>query len=167
MNSDKTWSYNLPQLDAGPAGPSISEAVKGVIPILNAGITVAVASDEVGGAEATGNFLINGAARRSEFLTGLAGRAQVQLNRIAGNAFRDQLANGLIQEGREVATEVYKWTQFGKRFMDIEVSAGGKVLGGIETKAGGSRYTPLQRLKDIWLDVNTKGGYPVQVVRKP
>lgn len=100
-------------------------------------------------------------------MEGLAARPQVQLNRIVGNAFRDQLANGLIQEGREVATEVYKWTPFGRRFIDIEVSSGGKVLGGIETKVGSLRYTPLQRLKDIWLDLNTQGGYPVQVVRKP
>ena len=36
-------------------------------------------------------------------------------------------------------------------------SYGGRVLGGIETKVGKSPYTFMQRLKDIWLDFNTKG----------
>jgi hypothetical protein len=66
-----------------------------------------------------------------------------------------------------VSTEVFKRTPFGARYIDIEVSQGGRVLGGIETKVGSSPYTPLQRLKDIWLDLNTPGGYPVQLVRKP
>lgn len=82
-----------------------------------------------------------------------------------GNAFRDGLAAGLAAEGRQVATEVFKRTPFGAR--NIEVSIGGKVLGGIETKVGSSSYTFMQRLRDIWIDLNTPGGYPVQVVRKP
>jgi RHS repeat-associated protein len=94
------------------------------------------------------------------------GSSLVQMNRTAGNAFRDELANGLRAEGREVSTEVFKRTPFGARYIDIEVSQGGKVLGGIETKLGSSRYSPLQRIKDIWLDFNTPGGYPVQLVRK-
>ena len=64
-----------------------------------------------------------------------------------------------------LATEVYKKTPFGKRFIDIEVSQNGKVLGGIETKVGGSRYTPLQRAKDLWLWY--RDGYKVNVVRNP
>lgn len=56
---------------------------------------------------------------------------------------------------------------FGPRIIDIEVEHNGKVQGGIETKVGSSRYHPLQRIKDIWLDLNTPGGYPVQEVRKP
>ncbi len=90
----------------------------------------------------------------------------VQANRIAGNAFRDELAAGLTAEGRQVSKEVYKWTPFGKRYIDIEVSMQGKVLGGIETKVGSSRYLPLQRLKDWWIDASTPGGYFVQLVRK-
>jgi hypothetical protein len=39
-----------------------------------------------------------------------------------------------------------------------------KELGGVETKAGGSRYLPGQRAKDEWLKQNS---YPVNVVRKP
>ncbi len=76
-------------------------------------------------------------------------KALVQVNRTAGNAFRDELANLLRKEGRDVSIEVYKKTPFGKRFIDIEVSMGEKVLGGIETKVGGSQYNTLQRLKDL------------------
>jgi RHS repeat-associated protein len=86
-------------------------------------------------------------------------------NKAAGDAFRDALAADLRKAGREVATEVYKRTPFGKRFMDIEISQDGTVLGGIETKVGTSRYTPLQRLKDWWL-TNIEG-YPVNVARSP
>ncbi|HCC28973.1 MAG TPA: hypothetical protein DEQ03_02775, partial [Marinilabiliales bacterium] len=88
----------------------------------------------------------------------------IQANRTAGNLFRDELATALRAEGRTVNTEVYKWTPFGKRYMDLDVWHNGVNLGGIETKVGGSRYLPLQRLKDAWLDAN---GYPVQLVRKP
>jgi hypothetical protein len=71
----------------------------------------------------------------------------------------------LQKAGRDVATEVYKPTPFGKRFIDIEVSQDGTVLGGIETKVGSSRYGPLQQLKDWWL-TNIEG-YPVNVARSP
>lgn len=103
----------------------------------------------------------------SEVAAKSGGQSLIQLNRAAGNAFRDELAAGLQAEGRQVSTEVFKRTPFGPRYIDIEVSQGGRVLGGIETKVGSSPYTPLQRLKDIWLDFNTHGGYPVQLVRKP
>ncbi len=126
------------------------------------------------GSEAAGKFLIDRGDRLADFFEGLAANssnlktpAQVVLNKLAGDTFRDQLAEALNAEGREVSTEVFKRTPFGPRFIDIEVSSGGKVLGGIETKVGRSVYTPLQRLKDIWLDLNTPGGYPVQLVRKP
>jgi hypothetical protein len=93
------------------------------------------------------------------------GAARITLNRAAGNAFRDELASRLSQAGREVSTEVYKRTPFGKRFIDIEVSRNGTVLGGIETKVGSSRYLPLQQLKDWWL--KNIEGYPVNVARQP
>jgi RHS repeat-associated protein len=89
--------------------------------------------------------------------------AQVQVNRGVGNAFRDEMAGLLQRAGREVQTEVYKKTPFGPRTIDIEVSQGGKVLGGVETKTGGSRYSPSQRAKDWWL--KNAEGYPVNVVR--
>lgn len=89
----------------------------------------------------------------------------IQANKIAGDAFRDEIAGLLQNEGREVSTEVYKWTPFGRRFIDIEVSQGGKVLGGVETKLGSSRYLPAQQAKDAWLYLFE--GYPVNVVRGP
>ncbi len=85
-------------------------------------------------------------------------------NRIAGNAFRDELATALRAEGRTVETEVYKPTLFGKRYIDLEVSLDGKVLGGIETKVGNSPYTAAQRAKNTWLRLIEK--YPVNVVRE-
>jgi RHS repeat-associated protein len=91
--------------------------------------------------------------------------ALVQANRTAGNVFRDELAGLLQKEGRQVSTEVFKKTPFGARFIDIEVSQGGRVLGGIEAKVGASRYNTLQRLKDLWLE--KVQGYPVNLVRKP
>lgn len=90
----------------------------------------------------------------------------VQANRTAGNLFRDELAAALEAEGRTVYKEVYKWTPFGKRYMDIDVWDNGVNLGGIETKVGGSRYKTLQRLKDAWLGAQNIP-YPVQLVRKP
>jgi hypothetical protein len=89
----------------------------------------------------------------------------VQANRAAGNAFRDEIAEALRNAGREVQTDVYKATPFGRRFIDIEVSEAGTVLGGIETKLGGSVYTTAQRAKDAWLWLTQ--GYPVNVVRGP
>jgi len=91
--------------------------------------------------------------------------SQVLKNQKAGNAFRDELAALLRKEGRDVQTEVYKKTPFGKRFIDIEVSQNGTVLGGIEAKVGSSRYRTLQRLKDWWLKNNE--GYIVNVARQP
>jgi len=174
LYEDGTRSGINPILNEIPAGAemSISEGVRQNMGILNTAegistISGIAASGAIGATESAGNFLINGVGRRAAFMEGLASRPQIMLNRIAGNAFRDELASGLIAEGRQVATEVFKRTPFGARYIDIEVSYGGKVLGGIETKVGSSPYTVLQRIKDIWIDLNTKGGYPIQVVRKP
>ena len=116
---------------------------------------VGIAEGEVGGAAAV---------QASPNATGPA-------NRIAGNAFRDQIADEFRQNGYTVTTEVYKRTPFGKRFIDIEVARNGQTLGGIETKVGGSRYIAEQRAKDAWLlrygalnDPN-RIPYPVVVVR--
>jgi hypothetical protein len=97
-------------------------------------------------------------------LTSALTRAErLAANRLRGNAFRDALAGALRAEGREVATEVSKWTPFGRRFIDIEVRHEGRLLGGIETKTGNSLYTASQRVKDWWL--RTFQGYEVQLVR--
>ncbi len=90
---------------------------------------------------------------------------RVTANRANGNAYRDYLAGLLRQAGREVEKEVYYWTPFGKRFIDIEVREAGRVLGGIETKVGGSPYKVLQRLKDFYL--KSAKGYSVDISRVP
>lgn len=60
--------------------------------------------------------------------------------------------------------QVRKDTPFGTRVIDIEVKdKDGNVLGGIEVKAGDSRYCADQRSKDEWLRQN---GYPMDLVRK-
>jgi hypothetical protein len=89
---------------------------------------------------------------------------QALKNKATGDAFRDEIADLLRKAGRDATTEVPKNTPFGRRVIDIEVSKDGKVLSGVETKTGNSRYTPAQQSKDEWLRMN---GYPVDVVRKP
>jgi RHS repeat-associated protein len=109
----------------------------------------------------------------SQFLpsAGTAIARRIQLNRQNGNAFRDEVAEAIRQSGpgRDVRTEVYKRTAYGKRYMDIDVGILGETfrlnLGGVEAKVGSSRYGPWQRLKDQWLKINR--GYPVNVIRKP
>ncbi|MDP9178985.1 MAG: hypothetical protein M3O61_15005, partial [Gemmatimonadota bacterium] len=91
-------------------------------------------------------------------------RSSVQANKKAGDAFRDPVADGLKAEGRDVQKEVVKKTPFGPRVIDIEVSQGGKVRGGIETKVGNSPYKPSQRAKDWWL--RKVKDYIVVVVRQ-
>ncbi|MCP5005141.1 MAG: hypothetical protein GY941_14580, partial [Planctomycetes bacterium] len=91
------------------------------------------------------------------------GTAQVLKNKAKGDTFRDEIADLMKKEGLDVEVEVYKKTPFGKRFIDIEVSNKGRVLGGIETKTGKSRYGPNQRSKDKWLQ--RYKDYPVNVVR--
>jgi RHS repeat-associated protein len=109
----------------------------------------------VGGVRA----LLVGAADR---VAGSAG-ARVLANKVAGDAFRDEIAGLFEKAGYGVRTEVYKRTPFGKRFIDIEISRDGTVLGGIETKFGKSTYTAYQRAKDAALKVLED--YNVQVVR--
>jgi hypothetical protein len=117
--------------------------------------------------QAVGGALLGEVTGVAAGIKKLPNTPQVIKNQIAGNAYRDEVASFMKANGRDVVTEVSKKTPFGIRYIDIEVSIDGKVLGGIETKTGGSRYLPMQRIKDIWLDLNTPGGYPVQVVRKP
>jgi len=87
----------------------------------------------------------------------------IQANKAAGDAFRDEVAGVLQQAGRQVTKEVVKRTPFGTRVIDIEVSVGGRILGGIETKLGSSPYLPSQQAKDAYLRVS---GYLVNVVRR-
>jgi len=94
----------------------------------------------------------------------MAAGERLAANKATGDRFRDEIADLLRQAGRGVQTEVRKPTIFGTRIIDIEVSYGGRILGGIETKTGASRYLPSQQAKDFYLRMK---GYPVNVVRKP
>ena len=87
------------------------------------------------------------------------------MNKVAGDAFRDEIAGLFRDAGYGVSTEVGKRTPFGRRVIDIEISRNGQVLGGIETKVGKSAYTTYQRAKDAALYI--LNDYPVQLVRKP
>ncbi len=125
----------------------------------------AIEGQFIGGAILKPLFTWGGGIMRGWLGSNTTKQVGVQANRTAGNAFRDELADALRKSGRDITTEVYKKTPFGRRFIDIEVSQGGKVLGGIETKVGGSRYIATQRAKDNWLYYME--GYKVNVVRKP
>jgi RHS repeat-associated protein len=87
-----------------------------------------------------------------------------QENRRKGDAFRDEIADQFRKAGYKVETEVTKKTPLGARRVDVEVSKDGRVLGGIETKTGNSRYTASQRAKDNWLRLFAD--YIVNLVRK-
>jgi RHS repeat-associated protein len=91
--------------------------------------------------------------------------SNVHDNRSKGQKAEDEVAADLEGAGRDVDRQVRKDTPFGPRVIDVEVKdKDGNVLGGVEVKAGNSRYRPDQRSKDEWLRQN---GYPVDVVRKP
>ncbi len=87
----------------------------------------------------------------------------VKTNRTNGNAFRDKIADTFEKAGYLVEKEKYIATPYGKRFLDIFLKKDGNVFGALETKLGSSRYTPLQQLKDAW--INSKFGWSVTVVR--
>jgi len=107
-------------------------------------------------------------------LTGLLNRqltleappAQVTLNRTAGNAWRDEIAERFRRIGMDVSQEVHYSTRLGGRFMDVEVSYQGKVLFGVEAKVGSSRYTTLQQSKDFLIQ-KAHPGYHVFELRLP
>jgi len=105
---------------------------------------------------------IEGALAAAGTKATLSAGARVAANKVAGDAFRDEIASAFDGKGYQVAKEVGKKTPFGRRVIDVEVSKDGEVLGGIEAKAGKSRYLPWQRAKDEYL---RRIGYPVQVVR--
>lgn len=93
----------------------------------------------------------------------ISSQSQVQINRQNGNAFRDQVAQQFRDAGYQVQTEIYKRTDLGGRYIDVQVQKDG-VTRGFETKTGNSPYTAAQRAKDSWLLANE--GYRVYEVRK-
>jgi RHS repeat-associated protein len=148
------------QFASGLANAVGQGAYIGALAAVTAGLAVeiapaALAAVGIGGAAAASNGEVECEVEQ----------AQVTANREAGNAFRDRLAAALQSAGRDVQTEVYKRTLFGARWIDIEVSQNGRVLGGIEAKLRDSPYTPDQRAKDAWLWLTQ--GYRVDLVREP
>ena len=92
------------------------------------------------------------------------GESNVRDNNKKGAKAEDEVAAELENAGRQVERQVRKDTPFGVRVVDIEVKdQDGNVLGGVEVKAGESRYRSDQRSKDEWLRQN---GYPVDLVRR-
>jgi hypothetical protein len=106
----------------------------------------------------------------------VAPKATVQTNKIAGDAFRDQVAARLESElGFDViGTEVSVKTPLGRRAIDILAERNGGLVN-FETKLGASRYRPSQRAKDWWIsnigvDIYGNGNqvtFPTMVIRGP
>lgn|GEM_PF-3219997 len=175
FNSGDSYNY-IEKPDGLPVGPThyaetgqgakdfadgLAKAIVGVALIATGGAAVA----EFAPGLITPGAAAGGAKAIDELEPEVTPR--VQANKVSGDGWRDEVKDALEATGKKVTPDVSKPTPFGRRVIDLEVEENGKVLGGVETKTGGSRYLPMQRLKDIWLDLNTDGGYPVQLVRKP
>jgi len=169
LNTYTFGASNTVQTLAGTASAIINDGAHGAgtaVGKIGADVAVALVTEGAGRIFSAVKSAVRGTQVATDAVAAeVKPLSQVQKNRAAGNAFRDELAAALRAEGREVATEVYKKTPFGKRYIDIEVSIKGKVQGGIETKVGKSPYGLEQRAKDLWLQ--RVKGYPVNVVRKP
>jgi len=140
---------------AGLVYDVVATAVPGLPGAAGTAIKAARAADKVLDVAKAGDRLA-GASKLAE------ARDLLKANKVRGDAFRDEIAELMRKEGYDVQTEVSKNTPFGRRVIDVEVSKEGKVLGGMETKTGASRYTPAQRSKDEYLQ---RTGYPVNVAR--
>jgi hypothetical protein len=99
----------------------------------------------------------------------------VGANKVAGDAFRDEVADRLPDLGFDVVRkEASVSTPFGTRRIDILAERNGSLVN-VETKLGSSRYLPSQRAKDIWMSrvgVNLYGTgelvrIPTMVIRGP
>jgi RHS repeat-associated protein len=114
-----------------------------------------------------GGLRIYAAEGAADVAPALSAGERVALNKGLGDAWRDAVAVQFDQmPNRMASTEVTKFTPFGRRVIDVEVSdANGKVLGGIETKFGNSPYTVMQQWKDMWLQYFQS--YRVNVLRYP
>jgi RHS repeat-associated protein len=131
--------------------------------ITGGGATVGAAA--VGAAEIMAGYLLAVDEEPPDQQTLAMAASNVQANRAAGDAFRDLVADALEKAGRVVEKEKTFDTPFGPRRVDIHVKdASGNVLGGVETKVGGSRYRASQRAKDAYLRIFKK--YIVHVVRR-
>jgi RHS repeat-associated protein len=152
----------LDWIGSGAGGISAGLTMCGTGVLCPAGVGVIAVS---GVAVAAGGVLtVGGAVGLGQNLTVLFSKKNPNINKKIGDAYRDEIADRLKEAGYEVEKEVVKKTPFGSRRIDIEVSKDGRILGGIETKTGGSRYLPSQRAKDAWLLRFLD--YIVNVVRK-
>jgi RHS repeat-associated protein len=90
-------------------------------------------------------------------------------NHKSGKSFERKVAKKFRDMGYYVRTNVYKWTPYGARFIDVEVwtfeKGVYKLLGGIEAKVGNSPYTFMQQVKDAYLKATH--GYTVTELRAP
>ena len=131
----------------------------------------AIAASATGVADDTGSIQIGRTAR-----SGASPVSQVTANKIAGDAFRDQVAGRLESEMgfSIIGTEVRVKTPFGPRIIDILAEKNGGLVN-FETKLGSSRYLTAQRAKDWWIanvgvDVlgnGTATAFPSVVIRGP
>jgi hypothetical protein len=89
-------------------------------------------------------------------------------NKVAGDQFRDELANELKKYGFQVRTEQGQWTPFGRRVTDIRAYEAGETepLFGVEAKVGTSRYHQIQQDKDAWIELFGQPAYPTYVIRR-
>ena len=104
------------------------------------------------------------------------GPSQLTVNRLSGDAARDQLTqmlrNHYSAQGKdwtvqsEAAGRIYLRTPYGPRYLDILVKDRiGVAVGAIEVKFGGATRNAAQELKDQWLYENI--GLRVDVVTVP
>ncbi len=94
-------------------------------------------------------------------------RPGVQLNRYWGNYWRDVNAAGIARPGLTITIEESFSTPWGRRILDVVARDAdtGRIVGGIEAKAGGSPYKFLQLTKDQWL--MERYGFPIFESRVP
>lgn len=90
------------------------------------------------------------------------GPPQIIINRVSGDAARDQVAQALRNHFRatgrnwtvqsEANGRIYLRTPHGARYLDILIKdEHGVAVGGIEVKLGGAQRDELQERKDAWL----------------
>jgi RHS repeat-associated protein len=125
----------------------------------------AVVTTGTAGVVVAGHSAVAAALKRS-----LAGGKRLRANKIAGDKFRDEMADLWKSWGYYVEKEKTTFTRYGPRRHDVVVwessaakGAGAKPVAYLETKFGNSAYTVMQKLKDDL--INTHLGVPTYVVR--
>ena len=98
----------------------------------------------------------------------LGPQSDIEINKLAGDGYRNDVAAYLREHGRMVVTDADNptaltfRTPYGPRRFDIGVwDADGNLVSYIETKWGQKRYGGLQRKKDDWL--RGAYGFPIHI----